>query len=213
MRILLADDHEIVREGLRSLLAGSDHQIVGDAQDGESAIQTARTLGPDVVVMDVAMPGLRGIEAVRRIVADSDGQVKVLILSMYADRETICDAFRAGASGYIVKSSAFRELLQALEDVAVGKTYLSPTIADVVIEHFVRGGGQAAAADDLLTPRQKQIVQMVAEGYSAKRIATALDINHKTVHALRAQIMARIKAKSIVDLVKYALRHRLTELR
>jgi DNA-binding NarL/FixJ family response regulator len=161
--------------------------------------------------MDVAMPGLRGIEAVRRIVADSDGQVKVLMLSMYADRETICDAFRAGASGYIVKSSAFRELLQALEEVTAGKTYLSPTIADVVIEHFVRGGGQAAA-DDLLTPRQKQIVQMVAEGYSAKRIASALDINHKTVHALRAQIMAKIRAKSMVDLVKYALRHRLTEL-
>ena len=215
MRILLADDHEIVREGLRACLqADSRYEVVGEADDGTVVVRLAAELKPDLVVMDVAMPGLDGIEAARQILAASHGAVKVLVLSMHSNREVIGAAFRAGVSGYLVKSSAFREFVQALEDISRGKTYISPAVADLVIEHFVRTDAAARPnADAALTPRELRIVQMLAEGYSAKQIGGALDISHKTVHALRAQVMGKIKAKSIVDLVKYALRHELTQLK
>lgn len=215
MRILLADDHEIVREGLRACLqANGRYEVVGEAEDGNTVVRLAAELKPDVVVMDVAMPGLNGIAAAREILAANPGAIKVLVLSMHSSREVIADAFRAGAAGYLVKSSAFRELLQALDDVSHGKTYISPSVADLVIEHFVRNGDASKpAADAPLTPREMRIVQMLAEGYSAKQIGGALDISHKTVHALRAQVMNKIKARSIVDLVKYALRHELTQLK
>jgi DNA-binding NarL/FixJ family response regulator len=215
MRILLADDHEIVREGLCACLETKPScEVVGQAEDGNSVVQLAETLRPDVVVMDVSMPGISGIEAARRIVAQSNGEVKVVVLSMHASREFILEAFRVGASAYLLKCSAFRELLEALQHVAKGKTYLSPAIAHLVIDQLVRGGTEKEpASDEQLTSREMQIIQLLADGYSAKQIGRQLDLSHKTIHAVRAQVMAKIHARTMVDLIKYALRHQLTCLK
>lgn len=214
MKILLADQHEILREGLRACLeANLRYQVVGVAEDGASAIELAKELGPDVVLMDQAMPGINGIEAAREIAATTGGGVKILMMSIQATRECIVEAFRAGASGYVVKSCAVRELFHALDEVAGGRTYLSPALAGLVMEQFTRIDGPERLPRRVhLTPRERQIVQMLADGQSAKRIASSLDISHKTVHAIRAQAMGKIEAKSLVDLVKYALRNGLTRL-
>jgi DNA-binding NarL/FixJ family response regulator len=214
MRIILADDHEIVREGLCACLESKpSYEVIGQAEDGNAVILLAETLSPDVVVMDVAMPGMSGIEATRRIIARSNGAIKVVVLSMHADREFILEAFRAGALGYLLKCSAFRELLEALQHVAKGQTYLSPAIAHLVVDQMIHGGEQnAASSEDHLTSREMQIIQMLADGYTAKQIGRELDLSHKTIHAVRAQVMAKIHAKTVVDLIKYALRHELTRL-
>lgn len=214
MKVLLADSHEIVREGLRARLDDdSRYQVIGTVDDGIAAVGMAKKLSPDVVVMDIALPGLNGVEAARQIIAESKGAVKVLVLSMHATREFVIEAFRVGVSGYISKACTFKELLQALDEVAQGRTHLSPSIADLVIEHYVRReGSEGSSHRPPLTPRERQIVQLLADGHSAKRIAGALDISHKTVHAVRAQVMAKISAKSTVDLVKYAIRNGLTTL-
>lgn len=215
MRIILADDHEIVREGLCACLETKpSYEVVGQAEDGNSVVALAETLQPDVVVMDVAMPGMSGIEAARRIIAQSGGTIKVVVLSMHADREFILEAFRVGASGYLLKCSAFRELIEALQLVTRGKTYLSPAIADLVVDQLVRKNGETDdALEGHLTSREMQIVQMLADGCTAKQIGKALDLSHKTIHAVRAQVMTKIHAKTVVDLLKYALRHELTHLK
>jgi DNA-binding NarL/FixJ family response regulator len=152
-----------------------------------------------------------GAEAVRQIVATSEGAVKVVVLSNLATRESIAEAFRAGASGYLVKYPPLREVLQALDSAAKGATYLSPAVANLVIDHYVRAGHEPHP-HSVLTPRERQIVKMLAEGHSAKRIGSALDISHKTVHAVRGQVMAKIRAKTAADLIKYALRTGLAQL-
>jgi DNA-binding NarL/FixJ family response regulator len=212
MKILLADDQEIVREGLRTcLMANPRYEVVGVAEDAGTAVRLAEKHRPDVVIIDIAMPGPSGIEAVRQIISASEGAVRVVVLSSLATRESIADAFRAGVSGYVVKYPSLRELLHALDSTAKGTTYLSPAVADLVIDHYVRADQEPHPAARL-TPRERQILKMLAEGHSAKRIGSALDISHKTVHAVRGQVMAKIRAKSAADLIKYALRNGLTEL-
>lgn len=214
MKILLADQHEIVREGLRACLEATlRYQVVGAAEDGNGAIELAKKLGPDVVLIDQAVRGVNGIEAARQIAEKSGGAIKIVIMSIQPTRECIVETFRAGASGYISKSCAVRELFQALDEVAEGRTYLSPSLTGLVMEQFARvDGPEKLPRRAHLTPRERQIVKMLADGQSAKRIASSLDISHKTVHAIRAQVMGKIDAKSLVDLVKYALRNGLTRL-
>lgn len=212
MNILLVDDHQIVREGLRLCLQGHEqYTVVGEAADGLEAVRLAKELKPDVIVMDVAMPGLNGIEAAREILDKSHPRAKVICLSMHADREFIAEAFRAGVVGYMIKSSAFKELLHALEEIAVGRKYISPAVTDVVVDNYVRQTpDQGPSPFSVLTSRERQVLQLLAEGRSAKEIGMALDINHKTVHAFRGQIMAKIGVESLPELTKYAIRHGLT---
>jgi DNA-binding NarL/FixJ family response regulator len=232
MKVLLADDHRIVREGLKSLLQSqADMQVVAEAADGRQAVQMARELAPDVVVMDVAMPQLNGIEATRQIAADEPG-MKVVALSMHSDRRYVSEALKAGASGYVLKDGAFEELITAIRAVVSNKVYLSPRVAGVVVEDYVRrlpgrgnGGGTAAhaaggAADeaarrgafDALTPREREVLQLMAEGYATKEVAHRLHVSVKTVETHRRQIMEKLDLHSVAELTKYAIREGLTTL-
>ena len=228
MKVLLADDHRIVREGLRSLLEGQpDMQVVAEAADGRQAVQMAREMGPDVVVMDVAMPQLNGIEATRQIAADEPG-MKVVALSMHSDRRFVSEALKAGASGYVLKDGAFDELIGAIRAVVSDRVYLSPRVAGVVVEDYVRrlpargNGGHSshAAAEetarrgafDALTPREREVLQLMAEGYATKEVAHRLHVSVKTVETHRRQIMEKLDLHSVAELTKYAIREGLTTL-
>lgn len=212
MKLLLVDDHKIVRDGLRVCLQKDEQfAVVGEADDGEMAVRLAEELKPDVVIMDIGMTGLNGIEATREITGDTTSRPKVICLSMYSDRECIAEAFRAGASGYILKSSAFPELVHALYEVEAGRNYISPAITEVIVDNYVRHtGGSDGTPFSTLTRRERQILQLLAEGRSAKEIAANLSISHKTVHAFRLQIMEKIGVESLPELTKYAIRHGLT---
>jgi DNA-binding NarL/FixJ family response regulator len=233
MKVLLADDHRIVREGLKSLLAAQpDMQVVAEAADGRQAVQMAKDLAPDVVVMDVAMPQLNGIEATRQIASDEPG-MKVVALSMHSDRRFVSEALKAGASGYVLKDGAFDELINAIRAVVSDKVYLSPRVAGVVVEDYVRrlptrgnghGNGAPApggAADDAaarrgafdaLTPREREVLQLMAEGYATKEVAHRLHVSVKTVETHRRQIMEKLDLHSVAELTKYAIREGLTTL-
>lgn len=212
MKVLLVDDHQIVCDGLRMCLAAdSRHEVVGEAGDGRSAIEKAAELAPDVIVMDVGMPEMNGIEAARQILQHNRGKIAIICLSMHTDGEFIAEAYRAGVAGYVLKSSAFEELAQALDQIAAGRKYISPAISDIVIASYV----QPNAADEgtpfsQLTSRERQILQMLVEGHTAKAIGSILGISHKTVHAFRGQIMSKVGVNNLPDLTKYAIRHGLT---
>lgn len=214
MKILLVDDHQIVRDGLRVCLEGCEgYEVIGEASDGATAIQLAQELQPDAIVMDVAMPGMNGIEAAREILAHAQPEAKIICLSMHADREFIAAAFRAGAVGYLLKSSAFQELVQSLRVIAEGRTYLSPAVAGIVVDSYVRQTTVEDPSPTILTPREKQVLQLLAEGNSAKEIGTALNISHKTVHAFRSQIMAKLGVNGLPDLTRYAIRQGLVRVK
>lgn len=191
LRILLADDHTLVRAGIRALLAQMpDIEIVGEAGDGREALALAKAYGPDVLLMDIAMTGMSGLEAAAQVKKECPG-VKVIILSMHANEEYVIQALRAGAVGYLLKDAAAVELELALKAAVAGQTYLSPAISRQVLENYVtRVGG--IAPPNPLTPRQREILQLVAEGRSTKEIAFALEISVKTVETHRAQIMERL---------------------
>lgn len=218
-RILLADDHEVVRTGLRRVLEGMGSvELAGEASDGREAVRLAEQLKPDLVIMDISMPELNGVEATRQIVALSP-QIKVIILSMHPDRQYVSEALRAGACGYVLKNVATRELATAVTAALSGKTFLSPKIQEVVVQHFVRGepgsssaqpAGQTRAAT--LTPREREVLQLLAEGKSNKEIAARLFVSVKTVEAHRAQIMDKLDIRTVAELTKYAIRQGLTTL-
>lgn len=214
-KILLVDDHRIVRDGLRVCLEGCpDFEVIGEATDGREAVQLAQELQPDIIVMDVGLPGLNGIDATREILAHANPQPKIVCLSMHSDREFILKALRAGAVGYLLKASAFQELVQSLQFVAEGRTYLSPAVAQIVVDACVRSPTPAPTdSNAIFTPRERQVLQMLAEGQSAKEIGKTLNISHKTVHTFRSQIMAKIGVDSLAELVKYAIRHGVVTLR
>ena len=205
LRILLADDHTLVRAGIRALLAQMpDIEVVGEAGDGREALALVKALLPDVLLMDIAMTGMSGLEAAAQAKKECPG-VKVIILSMHANEEYVMQALLVGAVGYLLKDAASVELELALKAAVAGQTYLSPAISRQVIENYVtRVGG--IVPPDPLTARQREILQLVAEGRSTKEIAFALEISVKTVETHRAQIMERLDIHDVPGLVKYAIR-------
>jgi DNA-binding NarL/FixJ family response regulator len=213
MRIIIVDDHGIVREGLKSLLQNQpDMEVVGEGQDGQVAVELAEQLSPDMVIMDMSMPNLNGIEATR-LILQHNSNIKVVILSMHSDRHIVKETLEAGASAYVLKSNLFDEMLRALESVAKGGRYLSPRITDVVIDDYVGKFAEGESAKTpKLTSRERQIVQLVAEGKSIKEIARILYISPKTADSNRRQIMNKLDLSSVAELTKYALREGLTSL-
>ena len=209
MKVILADDHSIVREGLRLAIESSgNHSVIGEADNGARAVSLALELQADLVVMDIAMPDMNGIEASRKLLGTPGNRSKVLFLSMHSDSEFVLEAFRTGASGYVTKASAMRELVAAIDAIAAGRTYISPSIADVVLTPIVRRPNEPEApAKPQLTPRESEILKLLAEGLSAKECAARLGISNKTVHAFRGQLMDKLNLRSIPELTKYAIKH------
>lgn len=212
-RILIADSHRIVREGICSLLDNEDDiEIVGQADDGRIAIQLAQELRPDVIIMDTSMPSLNGIEATRKIVHESPG-VKVIALSSHSDRRSVCEMLKAGASGYLPKTCAFEELLCAIRNVVLDRNYLSSQISTLVVNEYVRHTvNQGESAYSVLTEREREVLQLIAEGRSTKEIARELHVSPKTIEWHRSQLMKKLHIESIADLVKYAISEGLTSV-
>ena len=212
IRIVLADDHQIVRDGLRALLEKEkDMQVVGEAADGRTAVRLALKLRPHVVLIDVSMPDLNGVEAARQIAADAP-EVKVLALSMHADKRYVGAMLQAGAAGYLLKDLAFEEVVHAIKTAGQGQVYLSRGVVGIVVDDYVERLSKEEAEKPDLTPREREILQLVAEGRSTKEIAVALHISVKTVETHRRQIMERLNIHSVAELTKYAVRQGLTSL-
>jgi DNA-binding NarL/FixJ family response regulator len=210
VRVVLADDHRIMRDGLRAVLTAAGVQVVGEAGDGEAAIAEADRSHPDVVVIDIAMPKLSGIEATRRLRAKMPG-TKVIALSMNSDRRYVMAMLEAGAAGYLLKDAAADELLVALDAVGRGETYLSPAIAAGVVDRALRARpSPSSGSDKPLSAREREVVQRIAEGKSSKEIATILHIAVPTVDTHRRQIMDKLHLRTIAELTKYAIREGLT---
>jgi DNA-binding NarL/FixJ family response regulator len=212
-KILLADDHKIMRAGLRSILEKQpDMEILGEAQNGLVALQLAKKLRPDLIIMDISMPDLNGIEATSRILAELSG-LRVLALSMHSDRGFLIKMLKAGASGYLLKDCASEELIDAVHVIMKNRLYISPAMVD----DMVRGYVQMASREDLsafsvLTTRERDVLQRLAEGKSVKEIAHALSISVKTVETFRHRIEDKLSLNSIAELTKYAIREGLTSL-
>ena len=203
MKILVADDHNLMRAGLVSLIARLPEMVVvGEAADGREALRMVRELKPDIVLMDIAMPGLNGLEAAERIHGILPA-TKIIILSMHASEEYVAQALKAGASGYLLKDAATTELEMALKSMSMGQFYLSPAISRQVVDTLLRGGPTGI---DLLTPRQREILQLIAEGKGTREIAETLHLSVKTVETHRAQLMDRLDIHDTAGLVRYALR-------
>jgi DNA-binding NarL/FixJ family response regulator len=205
-RLLLADDHALVRAGIRSLLEKmTGVEVVAEASDGREALELIKKKLPNLVLMDIAMPGLNGLEALARTTKEFTA-MKVIILSMHANEEYALQALRAGACGYLLKDGAVAELELALRVVARGETYLSPRISKRVIDGYLERLGNQSAPGGLLTARQREILQLIAEGQSTKEIAFLLGVSVKTVEAHRAQLMLRLGIHDVAGLVRYAMR-------
>ncbi|HEX7529535.1 MAG TPA: response regulator transcription factor [Pyrinomonadaceae bacterium] len=212
VRILLADDHKLVRAGIRSLLERlPDIEVVAEASDGREALRLIEEHRPQIVLMDIAMPELNGLEATRRV-AKTFPDVSVIILSIYSDEEHVYQALLAGASGYLLKGAAIEELELAIRAVAQNETYLSPPVSEPVIMEYVRRTGGDPRSAKKLSPRQTEILQLIAEGKSMKQIALGLSISVKTVESHRAALMNRIGIKDIAGLVRYAVKIGLIDL-
>ncbi|GAF74051.1 unnamed protein product, partial [marine sediment metagenome] len=211
IKILIADDHGILREAITSLLNNEfGMEVIGEAQDGRTAVQLAKELHPDVIIMDIAMPGLNGIEATRQIVREMPN-IKVIALSVYADRRSVREMLKAGASGYVPKQCAFKELVTAIQNVVSNQTYLSSKISGIVVEEYIhRLEKNDNSAYSILTPREREVLQLIAEGKSTKAIAKELFVSNKTIEWHRRQLMNKLGAQSVAELVKYAIREGLT---
>ncbi len=213
IRIVLADDHKIVREGLFTLIGNQiGMEVIAEAEDGRTAVQLASDLVPDVVIMDVAMPGLNGMEATRQIVSKTRGS-KVIALSMHSDRRFVVKMLQAGAHGYLLKDCAFEELTIAIRSVSENKMYLSPRISDILVKDYVRLFPEAEVSNlSTLTPREREVLQLLSEGKSTRQIASDLRVSVKTVETFRQQIMDKLNIHTVAELTKYAIREGLTSL-
>jgi DNA-binding NarL/FixJ family response regulator len=210
-RVLLADDHALVRVGIRSLLstiAGFD--VVAEAGTGHEALELADRLRPHVVLMDIAMPGINGLDATARLV-ERHPEIRVIILSMHASEEYALQALRAGAAGYLLKDTDLPELERAIVAVARGETYLSPAISKHVIADYKRRVAEEPEPIDRLTPRQREVLRLIAEGLSTKEIAFKLGLSVKTVETHRAQLMERLEIRDVAGLVRFAIRSGLVD--
>jgi len=205
IKVFIVDDHKMMCEGLRSLLGNNpDIEVVGEACNGREAIKIVLELKPDIVIMDINMPDLNGIEATKAIRKRSPS-VKVLALSMYADRRFVTSALKAGAVGYVLKDRSFEDLVKAIRLIASGQAYLSPEITDIVVSNYVE---QAAteSAPDKLTAREREVLQLIAEGKTFKETALILGISPKTVDSHLRHIMVKLNTHSVAELTKYAIR-------
>ena len=208
IRILLADDHTVIRSGLKLLLERqADFEVVGEAEDGRKAIQLAESLQPDVIVMDVAMPNLNGIEATRQITTALP-KVAVVVLSMHSDESYVMRALKAGAKGYLLKDSAEADLIQAIRTVVTGKSYFSAAVSKMLLEDYVQNLRQRGIEDsyDLLTPREREVLQLAAEGKSNKESAALLNLSAYTVETHRTNLMQKLGLHSVPELILYAVR-------
>ncbi len=211
IRVLLADDHRIVREGLRALLEKCDDiQVVGDADDGRAAVELAKDLEPDIIVMDVAMPNLNGMEAARQITSHND-EIKVIVLSMYSKGKIILQMFEAGVSGYLLKENAARELIKAIRVVARGEAFISQEVSGIVFKDYV-DQRRKSVVDPVtrLSPREREVVQLLSEGKSTRDIANLLCLSIKTVESHRRNVMQKLNIDSIAELTKFAIQEGIT---
>ena len=206
VRIVLVDDHKLVRAGIRALLQQVEGlEVIGEADDGRDGVEVAERLQPDVVLMDISMKGLNGIDAAAQLRRRNPG-VKIVMLSMHAAEEQVARSLHAGANGYVVKDGAVEELESAIDAVQRGETYVSPVVSRSVVDRLLRTAPGTPTPLSLLTPRQKEILQLIAEGRSTKEIAHLLTLSIKTVETHRAQLMQRVGIRDVPGLVRYALR-------
>ncbi|MEM7578219.1 MAG: response regulator transcription factor [Planctomycetota bacterium] len=219
MKILIVDDHQLVGEGLAALLDQRlETPTIRHATDGFEAVAIAQEFKPDLVVLDITMPGMSGLEATRQIVQGVGPHVAVIVLSPHADSEFVVEALRSGARGFLPKSSAADALITAIHRVVAGETYLCPTVTNDVVRRYVAGqdhdadGSTPSPRHTQLSPRERQTLQMLTGGMSVKEIAFKLELSDKTVHAFRANLMEKLEITSIAELTKYAIRHGLTPL-
>ena len=204
VRVVLADDHPIVREGLKRLIdAQPDMRVVGEASDGEAAWRAAKTLAPDILVMDLSMPVLGGAEATARVRRDCP-DVKVLALTVHEERAYLTQLLRAGASGYVLKRSASAELVQAVRAVAGGATYIDPSLAGALVEGFLDADAAARTSEPALSEREREVLLRIAQGFSNKEIAAELALSVKTVETYKARVAEKLQLRSRVDMVRYA---------
>jgi len=201
-RVLLADDHQIVREGLRGLLEKAGHEVVGEAADGREALKLARALLPDIAVLDLSMPSLNGLDAAHEMRRISP-EIKTILLTMHTEKGYVLQALRAGAKGYVLKTQAAEDLIRAIREVSRGEVYLSPGVAVSVVDAYLQKTDPGA---DPLTPRERQILQLVAEGKSTKEIARILSISFKTAESHRNRMMKKLDIHEVAGLVRYAIR-------
>jgi len=214
-RILIADDHEVVRKGLIALLQGqTDWQVCGEAVDGRDAVDKAQQLRPDVIILDIGMPSLNGLEATRQILK-SNPHARVLILTLHDSDQVVRDVLNAGARGFLLKSDAARDLVAAVEALRRDKTYFTSKVASMVLEGYLKAGTQpapVALGKNRLTPREREIVQLLAEGKSTKEVAVALGLSVKTAETHRSNIMRKLQLHSVSDLVLYAVRNNIVHV-
>ena len=212
-RIILADDHKIIRDGLRSLLENQkEMEVVAEADNGRKAVKLAQKYKPDIVIMDISMPDLNGIEATRQIVSETP-DTKVIAFSMHSDRRFITRMLKAGVSGYLLKDCAFEELANAINSVISNETYLSPRITTTVLKDYMNQLTLNEPTDiSLLTAREQEVLQLIAEGNTTKETASLLHVSRKTIETHRRQIMEKLKINSIAELTKFAIREGLTSL-
>jgi DNA-binding NarL/FixJ family response regulator len=203
IRILLADDHLVVREGLRSLLEVAGFKVVGEARDGREALKLARMLEPEVTVMDIGMPGLNGVDACRELLREVP-EMRIIVLTVHGEDAYVIEALRSGARGYVLKTQAGSDLVRAIGEVTQGRIYLSPSVSSAVVQAFLAGSTSPA---DPLTPREREVLQLVAEGRTARQIADVLRISVKTVEFHKARLMDQLQVRSTAELTRYAVQH------
>ena len=201
-RILLADDHQVVREGLRSLLEAAGFKVVGEARDGREALKLARTLEPEVTVMDIGMPGLNGVDACRELLREVP-EMRIIVLTVHGEDAYVIEALRSGARGYVLKTQAGSDLVRAIGEVTQGRIYLSPSVSSAVVQAFLAGSTSPA---DPLTPREREVLQLVAEGSSTKEVAGILGVSVKTAETHRTRLMNKLDIHHTAGLVHYAIR-------
>ena len=207
IRLLLADDHQLVRQSLRALLEREGYQVVAEAGDGREAVRLARELNPDLAVLDVAMPELNGLEAARQIVRAAP-RVRTVLLTMHDEEQYVAEALAAGVKGYVLKSQVAHDLLRALEEVAQGAVYLSPRVSHVLVDVSL---GRRRIGDDPLTEREREVLHLIAEGRTTKQVAAALGVSVKTAESHRSRLMKKLDIHEVAGLVRYAIRRGLVQ--
>jgi two-component system, NarL family, response regulator NreC len=212
IKIILADDHAMLRHGLsKSFQNEKDMEVIAQAKDGRTTVELVKELSPNVVIMDIGMPDLNGIEATRQIVKENS-KVKVIALSMHSSKNFIIEMFKAGASGYLLKDCEFDELVNAIRLVVNNKKYISPAISDVVVDNYMQqSGNEKGTAFSILSQREREVLQLLTEGKATKQIAKRLHISAKTVEVHRLNLMSKLKIDSIAQLTKYAIQEGLTQ--